>query len=678
MKNSEEVIVSDKDIQQITKITGKINESITSLKAQDRELKKLKDSYDKLSTSVTKFSDAARSINSIGTSINKFVSQLSGFESKLGSIATRMAQSMDKMAESKLKASNTQMTQAVTTQKAKAAAPNKDEDVSTLLAIRNEYNQALERELFLQKSIKATYASSKDKTAESAMSASKANKDIQVRIDGLREMIRLTDEEISKITQLDAAMSVSKRAGKASAMIEQSETNPDWKRTQSLEAEYKRIVAVNNEQFAILQRIAVLKEKIGLATSEESKELNELVAKYKQIADANKAVAQDLGFDPNLAATTMQSKKSKKLQTKQVELESDTSTDAEMAMANAQLAERNRMLKEEAAAKLAQQSLDQQRVANMSEEQIKQRMLIEEERQREENLNSRISMQVKLKLTNEDLARVENELVEAQKRLNAAKAAGNSKAQINAIKAETNALKAQKVELTNIAKRQADVMKGSKNMMTDNTKAYYTTDQMMQVVRELPNFAISTRIGIMSLSNNLPQLATGFATAYRSGMSVGQMLKGLISPMSLITVGVTALTIVMMNWDKIMGWLRNDFINIGKAVEDVGEEFRNMSGDASKAIKEFEELSYHLNQFPTNTQYLKEYNETFGQTFGLAKDTAEAYDLMRINADRYYEDVTRHEIAKKIREQYMKPVMEALADQLDTDFGEKFMEFMGF
>jgi len=43
MKNSEEVIVSDKDIQQITKITGKINESITSLKAQDKELKKLKD-----------------------------------------------------------------------------------------------------------------------------------------------------------------------------------------------------------------------------------------------------------------------------------------------------------------------------------------------------------------------------------------------------------------------------------------------------------------------------------------------------------------------------------------------------------------------------------------------------------------------------------------------------------
>ena len=585
MKNSEEVIVSDKDIQQITKITGKINESITSLKAQDRELKKLKDSYDKLSTSVTKFSDAAKSINSIGTSINKFVSQLSGFESKLGTIATRMAQSMDKMAESKLKASNTQMTQAVTTKKAKTAAPNKDEDVSTLLAIRNEYNQALERELFLQKSIKATYASSKDKTTESAMSASKANKDIQVRIDGLREMIRLTDEEVSKITQLDAAMSVSKRAGKASAMIEQSETNPDWKRTQSLEAEYKRIVAVNNEQFAILQRIAVLKEKIGLATSEESKELNELVAKYKQIADANRASAENLGFDSNLAASSMQSKKSKKLQTKQVELESDTSTDAEMAMANAQLAERNRMLKEEAAAKLAQQSLDKQRVDNMSEEQLKQRALIEEERQREENLNSRISMQVKLKLTNEDLARVENELVEAQKRLNAAKAAGNSKAQINALKAETNALKAQKVELTNTAKRQADVMKGSKNMMTDNTKAYYTTDQMMQVVRELPNFAISSRIGIMSLSNNLPQLATGFMTASRAGMTVGQMLKGLISPMSLVTIGVTALTIIMMNWDKIMGWLNNDFINIGKATEDVGEELRNMSGDASKSLK---------------------------------------------------------------------------------------------
>ena len=138
-------------------------------------------------------------------------------------------------------------------------------------------------------------------------------------------------------------------------------------------------------------------------------------------------------------------------------------------------------------------------------------------------------------------------------------------------------------------------------------------------------------------------------TASRAGMTVGQMLKGLISPMSLVTIAVTALTIIMTNWDKIMGWLRNDFINIGKAVEDVGEEFRNMSGDASKTLKAFEDLRYSLNQFPENTQYLKEYNETFGQTFGLAKDTAEAYELMRINADKYYEDVIRHEIANKIR-----------------------------
>lgn len=155
MKNSEEVMISsDKDIQQITKITGKINESITSLKAQDRELKKLKDSYDKLSTSVTKFSDAAKvSTLLVRVSISLFLHYLA-LKTKLGTIATRMAQSMDKMAESKLKASNTQMTQAVTTQKAKTAAPNKDEDVSTLLAIRNEYNEALERELFLQRALR--------------------------------------------------------------------------------------------------------------------------------------------------------------------------------------------------------------------------------------------------------------------------------------------------------------------------------------------------------------------------------------------------------------------------------------------------------------------------------------------------------------------------------------------
>ena len=66
-----------------------------------------------------------------------------------------------------------------------------------------------------------------------------------------------------------------------------------------------------------------------------------------------KLLHKNLGFDPNVAATTMQSKKSIKLQTKQVELESGTSTDAEMALANAQLAERNRMLKEEGCCKIS-------------------------------------------------------------------------------------------------------------------------------------------------------------------------------------------------------------------------------------------------------------------------------------------------------------------------------------
>ena len=84
-------------------------------------------------------------------------------------------------------------------------------------------------------------------------------------------------------------------------------------------------------------------------------------------------------------------------------------------------------------------------------------------------------------------------------------------------------------------------------------------------------------------------------------------------------------------------------------------------------------MRYSLNQFPENTQYLKEYNETFGQTFGLAKDTAEAYDLMRINADKYYEDVIRHEIANKIRLQAFEKLQEQLGDQMTTswfDFDE--------
>lgn len=57
----------------------------------------------------------------------------------------------------------------------------------------------------------------------------------------------------------------------------------------------------------------------------------------------------------------------------------------------------------------------------------------------------------------------------------------------------------------------------------------------------------------------------------------------------------------------------------------------------------------------------------------MAKDTAEAYELMRINADKYYEDVIRHEIANKIRLQAFEKLQEQLGDQMTTswfDFDE--------
>ena len=79
------------------------------------------------------------------------------------------------------------------------------------------------------------------------------------------------------------------------------------------------------------------------------------------------------------------------------------------------------------------------------------------------------------------------------------------------------ALKEQGKEFTNLsaqhAKLQAEYQRTSRAtgvMGRQMNSAYGSTFQLTQVMRELPNFAISARIGFMSLSNNLPMLIDSF------------------------------------------------------------------------------------------------------------------------------------------------------------------------
>lgn len=91
-----------------------------------------------------------------------------------------------------------------------------------------------------------------------------------------------------------------------------------------------------------------------------------------------------------------------------------------------------------------------------------------------------------------------------------------------------------------------------------------------QVLREVPNFAIDARIGLTSLSNNLPQVADGFKGLRQAGVSTGQaigiMAKQILSAGNLITLGLTVLI-------------------------SFREQLFGVSKEAKKAAEELEELT---------------------------------------------------------------------------------------
>ena len=632
MKRLEEII-SDKDVALISKLTAGVDRSIGSLRNMDSVIKELQKKYDNLGTSASKFNDAIKQITSTTSDLSKFANELTTIEGKLSNITAKMAVAFDKIAESKKAASNQSLEGALSTEQSKGGKTIASPE--TLAIQQQKYNAELEKQLALQREIKSAYESSPDKSTAGALAMSEELKRIQRKIDKLRELSAVSAQQQS--------------VGTGTGL------NPDFANAQQEEASIEQVVALNKERLAVLKQILELKAKINMANADEVSDLNVLEAKYRQI---NASIGKVSGGVAQGESTP-----------------SGTTTEVEMAMQNQMIKEKNALIQEEARAKIALTALDQQRAGVLSDEQKANRLAIEEAKQREGLTQKQIQTQVKLKLVNEELTSINTQLTDSQKKLNEAKSNGSSSQYINNLKKEIKTLKEQQTQL-GVAKSTLEAgLRNNANALKVDTASYYTTEQFMQVVRELPNFAISARIGIMSLSNNLPQMITGFAKAAQSGLKFKQILGNLLSPMSLINIAATALTILFMNWDNIMKMFSGDAIDVSDALNKVGGELRNMQGEAVKSLQAFEDLRYNLNQWDDNLENLKKYNEEFGQTFGLAKSTAEAYDLMRANANQYYEDVLRHEIANQIRLKYFDESMKELGKEVGGRSG--FARFFG-
>ena len=398
-------------------------------------------------------------------------------------------------------------------------------------------------------------------------------------------------------------------------------TDADFQAMQQMEIQWKTIVNVSSQYLNQMAQVAIQQEKLNLATSQQAQELAEIAAKYQQIAQLNKATAQNHNFDEGTYTQTQRQRTS--LQQKQTGAVQGDNTLVEM---QAQLA----MMREQLNTLRQKKKLDDDSYRNQRRETLLQR-----ERQRA------LDREIKSELERE---RIKKRIAELE-----AKAALSFQEQAE--------LQENKARL--------EASQSTTRSTTGAGASYFnTTGQMIQVIRELPNFAISAQTGLMSLSNNLPTLFEGFRMAAKEGRGLNGVLKMLFSGATFLNLAFVAITVLLMNLPAILKAINNDFIDMHQVLDEVGEGLSSGSSELAKQIDEWEMLKQTLLEaqygLADGAQALSDYNEKFATTLGHAESLADAYKLMTENSDEFYRSVMGHEIALTIQKAALDQWREAI------------------
>ncbi len=402
-------------------------------------------------------------------------------------------------------------------------------------------------------------------------------------------------------------------------------TNDNFLAMQTREAEWNKIVQVTGEHLNQLTQIALMKERLNLATREQAMELENISAKYKQIADMNRAVAQNENFDGDSYLTSETAKQ--QLQGKKLGVQSNSVL--------AELQAQNALMREYIAAQ-------RQKILNDKETYRETRKETLLQQKRKKGLDKEIKMELERERIKERIAELEEKEVKSNEDKN---------------------------ELKDLNDQLSQLSSGTSTMGT-GTSFFNTTGQMIQVIRELPNFAISAQTGIMSLSNNLPTLLEGFRLAASGGRGLAGVFDMIFNKVTVINMIFVGLTIGLMELVKLFKSSGIEAFKLSDVLEGVADGLRNGNSELAKNIESWELMFQALENANAGiidgAQALDDYNQRFATTYGYAKDIAAAYDLMRKNSDKYYESVINHEIALAIQKQAIKMFEEAIAEELDS------------
>ncbi len=252
-----------------------------------------------------------------------------------------------------------------------------------------------------------------------------------------------------------------------------------------------------------------------------------------------------------------------------------------------------------------------------------------------------------------------------------------SKAELEGTKGATilKNLKEQRAELQNA---QAAYGKYSMNVGNYASATNMLAINLGQVMKEVPNFAISARIGIMSLTNNLPMLAEAFKAVRVQQQQMIAEGKAVPSMFSLITKSIFGLTGIMSIAMVLLQVFSEDIINwVGslfkseKALNEtqmaqqlLNETMKEGSSIMKTAQTEVLEVDAAFKQYKagviTADEALKVFNEKLGDNVGKHTDIQTAMETFNKLAPKYIEWSLKMAMAEAAKEKAAQAALKVI------------------
>lgn len=209
--------------------------------------------------------------------------------------------------------------------------------------------------------------------------------------------------------------------------------------------------------------------------------------------------------------------------------------------------------------------------------------------------------------------------------------------------------------------------------------------QLGMVMKELPNFAISARTGIMSLTNNLPMLAEAFKAVKLRQAEMIEQGKKATSMFSLITksifgvTGIVSIAMVLLQLfnKQIVDWVAGLFK--GKEATDqatvslknFNETIKDGNSLMKNAITDVQTVETAFRQYKkgiiTADEALVVFNENLGDNLGAHQDIELAMQAFNDLAPKYIEWSLKMAIAEKAKETAADLALKRISAEMKKD-----------